>query len=267
MSEEQAVESVDDPVTVPSLTTDLRELGLEAGDTVLVHSSLSALGWVCGGPPAVVDALQEVVTETGTVAMPTHSGDYSDPADWSNPPVPDEWEVTIRETMPPYRPAVTPTRVGAVPECFRTYPETHRSDHPTVSFTAWGAEAETVVADHELDSRLGEGSPLARLYELDADVLFLGVGHDTNTSLHLAENRADIPIETVTGGAPILVDGDRKWVEFENIEEDTDDFADLGAAFEREIGLTEGQVGAGTAKLMDQRALVDFAVEWLEANR
>ncbi|WP_207592340.1 AAC(3) family N-acetyltransferase [Halomontanus rarus] len=267
MGEEHAVESVDDPVTVPSLATDLRELGLEAGDTVLVHSSLSALGWVCGGPPAVVDALQEVVTDAGTIAMPTHSGSYSDPADWSNPPVPDEWEETIRETMPPYRPAVTPTQVGAIPECFRTYPETRRSAHPTVSFAAWGAEAESVVADHGLDDRLGDGSPLARLYDLNADVLFLGVGHDTNTSLHLAENRAEIPIERVTDGAPILEDGRRRWVEMENIAEDTDDFADLGAAFEREVGLVEGRVGVGTGKLMDQRALVDFAVEWLEANR
>lgn len=267
MSEADAIEKVDDPVTVASLVADLRDLGVEAGDVLLVHSSLSALGWVSGGAPAVVDALMEAVTESGTLVLPTHSGHYSDPADWSAPPVPDHWVEQIRETMPAYRPDVTPTRVGAIPECFRNYPGAVRSDHPTVSFAAWGADAESVVADHALAHRLGEDSPLATVYDLDGDVLMLGTGHDTNTSYHLAENRADYPKETEQAGAPVLVDGERVWAEFETIEEDTDDFLDLGADLERDVGLTEGEVGAATAKLASQRALVDYAVEWFEAHR
>ncbi len=159
----------DEPVTVDRLAADLRDLGLAAGDTVLVHSSLSELGWVCGGPVAVVDALQQVVTDDGTLAMPAHTGDYSDPGNWQHPPVPDEWEETIRETMPAYRPAVTPCRrLGAVPDTFRSYPGVVRSRHPVVSFAAWGAEAAAVTADHSYDEPLGEASPLARLYERDA---------------------------------------------------------------------------------------------------
>jgi aminoglycoside 3-N-acetyltransferase len=267
MSEEEAMERVDEPVTVSSLAADIRDLGVGRGDTLLVHSSLNALGWVCGGAPAVVDAFLEVVTDTGTLVMPTHTG-YTDPSDWSNPPVSDGWIEQIRETMPPYRPDVTPTRaMGAIPECFRGYPDTLRSDHPAVSFTAWGADAEAIVTDHALDYGLGENSPLARLHELDGDVLLLGVGHDSNTSLHLAEHRADIPKETVTNGGPILDDGRRVWVEYENIREETEDFAELGADFEQEVGLTKGLVGTATAKLVSQRQLVDFAVEWFEKNR
>jgi aminoglycoside 3-N-acetyltransferase len=267
MSEEEAIEHVDEPITVSSLATDIRDLGVSQGDILLIHSSLSALGWVCGGAPAVIDAFQEVVTDTGTLVMPTHTG-YTDPADWSNPPVPEDWIENVRETMPLYRPEVTPTRgMGTIPECFRNYPNTFRSDHPAVSFTAWGADTEAIVTDHAFDYGLGENSPLARLYELDGDVLLLGVGHDRNTSLHLAEHRADIPKETVTNGGPILDDGQRVWVEYENIREETDDFTDLGNDFEREIGLTEGQVGTATAKLVRQRELVDFASEWFEKNR
>jgi aminoglycoside 3-N-acetyltransferase len=267
MGEAEAIEQLDEPLTVSTLAADIRDLGVSAGETLLVHSSLSSLGWVCGGAPAVVDALQEVVTDDGTLVMPTHTG-YTDPAGWSNPPVPDEWKVRIRETMPAYRPDSTPTRgMGAIPECFRTYPNTYRSDHPAVSFAAWGADAEAVVRDHALDYRLGENSPLARVYEMDGDVLLLGVGHDTNTSLHLAEHRADIENETTTNGGPILSDGKRVWVEYENIEENTDDFIELGADFERNVGLTAGRIGAATAKLVSQRTLVAFAVEWFEANR
>ena len=49
------------PVTVESLRRNLLALGVELGMVLLVHSSLSALGRVCGGPVAVVIALQEVL--------------------------------------------------------------------------------------------------------------------------------------------------------------------------------------------------------------
>lgn len=267
--EHAAVAGSDRPVTVESMTANLRELGL-AGETVLVHSSLSALGWVPGGAPAVVDALMAAVTPDGTLVLPTHSTDYSDPKDWSNPPVPEEWHETIRESMPPFRPAVTPTRgMGAIPECFRTYPGVRRSRHPHVSFAAWGADAESVVADHEYADGLGEGSPLARLYERDAKVLLLGVGHDSNTSLHLAEYRADYPKGTKTQGGPVLDDGVRRWVTFEEVEGATADFPALGEAFEaaRPDAVTTGGVGEATARCIDQRSLVDFAVEWFAEHR
>jgi aminoglycoside 3-N-acetyltransferase len=268
MSERETIEQVDDPVTVSSLSTDIREMGVRAGDTVLVHSSLTSLGWVCGGAQTVVDALREVLTDSGTLVMPTHTSQYSDPADWSNPPVPDEWVEQIRETTSPFRPSVTPTRgMGAIPECFRNYPDVVRSDHPEYSFAAWGADAETIVADHGFDDSLGEHSPIARVYEQDGDILLLGVGHDSNTSLHLAEYRADIRKERVQHGAPVMKDDRRVRIGYEDIEINSDDFTDLGADFERQVNITEGTVGAADTKLVNQRAIVDFAVDWFEANR
>ncbi|SEK64588.1 aminoglycoside N(3)-acetyltransferase [Haloferax larsenii] len=268
MSEVDAIDRVDDPVTVSSLVSDLRELGVSAGDTLVVHSSLSSLGWVAGGPQAVVDALQTVLTDSGTLVMQTHTGQYSDPAVWENPPVPDHWVPQIRNEMPPFRPEVTPTRgMGTIPECFRNYPGVVRSDHPVYSAAAWGAEAEGIVADHSIDHGLGETSPLARAYDRDADVLHLGTGYSTNTSIHLAEYRADFDKEYTTSSAPLLRDGERVVVEYDDLETSTDDFEELGADFEAEVGVTEGVVGAATCKLMDQPELVDFAVDWFEANR
>jgi aminoglycoside 3-N-acetyltransferase len=267
--ERAAVATSDRPVTIDRLLADLRALGLTAGDDVLVHASLSALGWVPGGAPTVVDALMGTVTDAGTLVMPTHTGQYSDPEGWENPPVPEDWQPTIRETMPAYRPAVTPTRgVGAVPECFRSYPAVTRSDHPVVSFAAWGARAEFVVEGHELDRALGEGSPLARVYDLGGSVLLLGVGHDRNSSAHLAEYRVDAG-ETYETGAPVIVDGQRRWQTYEELRVDDGDFAALGAAFERAHpeSVRRGQVGEATALLLDQVDLVDFAVDWLRANR
>ncbi len=273
MSERDAVERAEEPVTVQSLADDLRELGVETGETLLVHSSMSALGWVVGDAQAVVDGLMRAVTESGTLVVPTYTGQYTNPEGWSNPPVPDEWVETIRAKRPAFRPAVTPTRrIGAVPECFRNYPRAVRSRHPQTSFAAWGADAAEIVADHSLDYGLGDGSPLAEVYERDGRVLMLGTDHDTNTSLHLAEYRADFPKESKTTDTPLLRDGERVHVEIEGFERSTEDFPDVGRAFEDEFGSDEsavrtGAVGATTATLLAQRPLVDFAVEWFEEHR
>lgn len=272
MSEANAIgRSRRGPVTVSMLTDDLVRLGVRPGMVVLVHASLATLGWVCGGPVAVVHALCETLGPEGTLVVPTHSADLSDPAGWGAPPVPEPWWEVIRATMPAFDPRLTPTRqMGAVADVIRHWPGAVRSGHPHHSFAAHGPDAERVTAGHVLDHGLGEGSPLARLYDLDARVLLLGVGHDRNTSIHLAEYRSDWPGRaTETQGAPVLVDGARQWVSFEDVDLDADDFAAIGSDFAatHPEQVHSGEVGHAAAVLLRQRPLVDFAVGWMASRR
>ncbi|GIO10954.1 AAC(3) family N-acetyltransferase [Cohnella xylanilytica] len=268
MNEQRAILRSSNVVTVDSLAEDLRAIGVRAGDTLIVHSSLSRIGWVCGGPVAVVQALMETITPQGNLVMPTHTGDYSEPSKWMKPPVPESWWETIRKTMPAFDPKVTPTRgMGAIPECFRTFAGVLRSDHPALSFAAWGKDAEFIVTDHSLEFGLGERSPLARVYDLDGKVLLLGVSYDSNTSFHLAENRVPNP-PLAWEGAPVLENGVRVWKKYREIAFDTDRFDELGEAFEASPGrpVTNGRIGVAASKLFRQRDGVDFAVEWLKDN-
>eukprot|EP01006_Ploeotia_vitrea_P023616 TRINITY_DN56156_c0_g1_i1.p1 TRINITY_DN56156_c0_g1~~TRINITY_DN56156_c0_g1_i1.p1 ORF type:complete len:299 (-),score=28.46 TRINITY_DN56156_c0_g1_i1:51-947(-) len=271
-------ETLTHPITVSSLVQQLRDLGVAAGMSLMVHSSLSKLGWVAGGPQAVIQALEDVLGPTGTLIMPTHTSHLSDPAMWQHPPVPKHWVQTIRDETPAFETDLTPTRgMGQIPETFRKQNGSLRSYHPQVSFAANGKNAEFITADHPLTPALGDKSPVGKLYTLgkerqeQAYVLLLGVNHDCNTSLHLAEALADWPSKKREHCAgPILnAEGKREWVEWEDWEFGEEDFIEIGAAFAKDPGgsVQAGKIGFADCLLMSQPALVDFAVKWMNENR
>ncbi|MDF2718702.1 MAG: aminoglycoside N3-acetyltransferase [Paenibacillus sp.] len=116
---------------------------------------------------------------------------------------------------------------------------------------------------------MGERSPLARIYEAEGRVLLLGVGHGNNTSLHLAEIRADFPGKReMNAKAPIIRDGIREWASFRELDYDSSDFEAIGRDFAKDTGLVRsGRIANATAMLMPQKPLVDYGVRWMERNR
>jgi len=152
------------------ITADLRALGLQPGDRLLVHASLSSLGWVQGAAHTVVEALLAAVFPGGTVAVPTHTR----PA-----PV-----IDLRTTA---------AHTGAIPNALRIRPEALRSPHPTHSVAAIGPDAAYACAGHPTATALGIDSPFDRLARLAAKILLLGVTHTTNSTVHVAEARYGVP--------------------------------------------------------------------------
>lgn len=272
VSEAEVIQGTGDrPVTRPQLVAELLRLGVRPGMTVLTHSSLSSLGWVVGGAPTVLYALEDAVGPAGTLMMPAFCEGAPEPSLWHHPPVPESWWEEIRHSTPPFDPDGTPTHgLGQIAELFRTQPGTVRSRHPNLSFCARGPEAHHLLHNHRYDFGLGVRSPLDRLYDLDGKVLLMGVDHGSNSSIHLAEFRSNWKgrDRVVMMEGRVLQHGRPVRVRFRELDWNSDDFSALGEDFERETGqVARGPLGRGEGRLMDQRALVDYAFEWLPRHR
>jgi aminoglycoside 3-N-acetyltransferase len=228
--------------TAASLIADLASLGLQRGMIVMVHSSLSRVGWTDGGPLTVIQALLEILGPDGTLVMPAESPQLSDP-----------------NSQDVFDPQTTPTTMGAIPEAFRCHPGTLRSSHPLVSVCANGGHAQQITAEHALEFCEGRGTPFEKLYALDGWTLLLGVGFNRCTSLHYAESL--VPNRrTMISRFPLLEDGSRVWVEKLSMGTDNGThFPIVGRRFVDRGNVRSGKVGSADALFFSTRALVDFA--------
>ena len=129
------------------------------------------------------------------------------------------------------------------------------------------ALATELMADHAVDSRLGERSPLARMAERGGRTLLLGVGWDRATALHLAENRLPRPVTEEVSFADAGADGARRWTTVRDVMPDEADFPRIGAVLEGAGLVRAGPVGSAEARLVAIGPAVDVAVTWMVENR
>lgn len=176
-----------------SLVAAWRRLGVASGDAVLVHTALSKVGWVEGGPLEFAASVADAVAPGGVALFPTLSDTGWASAD--NPP-------SFRATDPPA------PWVGAVPRAALLLPGAVRSLHPTHSVTAVGADAEAFVAGHDrCPTPCAWDSPYGELVRRRGKVLLVGCDHESNTTLHLIEEVAGVPYHLLPGFAECRVEG------------------------------------------------------------
>jgi aminoglycoside 3-N-acetyltransferase len=251
------------------LVRELRRCGLQEGQAVFVHTSLSKLGFVVGGAETLIRALLEVVGDEGTLMMPSQTWKNLDPETGVHWEEPVEWWPVIRAHWPAYDKLVTPAiGMGVVAEMLRKWPGAERSDHPARSVAAVGKHARYLTEDHDLSNIFGDGSPVDKLYQLNGRILLLGVGYDKNTSLHLAETRARFPSKGyVDESSAVMVQGKREWVTYRTQAVDDADFVRLGQEYDEVRNIPVHRLGDADVRLLDQRDLVDWATAWMEAHR
>ncbi|MFB7558925.1 aminoglycoside N(3)-acetyltransferase [Streptomyces brevispora] len=251
----------------------LARLGVERGGVLMVHASLRAVGAVDGGVLAVAGALRDVLGPQGTLVVPAFTPENSDTSPHYRARVDglgDRDRDAVRAAMPAFDPATTAApSVGLLAETVRRSPGSVRSAHPQTSFAAVGPLAGRVVAGHHPDCHLGEDSPLARLYDLRAQILLLGTGFGSCTAFHLAEYRVPSPPRR-TYRCVVGDGGTRRWWEYEDVALDDSDFAALGADFERSArppAVASASVGSAPSRLFRFPDAVGFATRWLPERR
>ncbi len=231
------------PIPLARLTRQMHDLGVIPGCALLVHAAFSQIKPVEGGPLGLIAALQEAVGPAGTLVMPSMTDDDDQPFD----------------------PLRTPCiGMGIVAETFWRLPAVLRSDSPH-AFAARGPEASRITAPHPLDVPHGLDSPVGRVCELDGQVLLLGVGHDANTTIHLAESLAGVRYRRKKS-IVARVNGALSRVHYGEIDHCCQKFALVDSWLEAEGLQRRGSVGHAEARLMRSRDLVRVVTTRLTAN-
>ena len=196
-----------------------------------------------GGPLGLIEALRAALGESGTLVMPSMTDDDDHPFDPRSTPCP---------------------AMGVTADSFWRLPGVLRSDSPN-AFAALGPFAEFITSPHPLSPPHGPDCPVGRVWEHGGSVLLLGVGHDGNTTVHLAEHMADVRYRR-RKHATIMQDGAPTRFEYEEIDHCCERFA-LVDGWLGERGLQRrGVVGHAEARLVPALAVVDAVLERLRAD-
>jgi aminoglycoside 3-N-acetyltransferase len=230
--------------------TDIHNLGIKPGDTLLVHSSFKSLGLTGSSPLGVVEALMGAVPQ-GTLLLPALS--YEN-VNGDNP------RFSVKET---------PCCVGVIPETFRNCPGVVRSVHPTHSVCAYGKYAEEITKEHHRDrTPVGERSPFRKLAAYKGKIMMLGCGLGANTFLHGVEEAAGTPYVLTKDKTRFeIITAHGEWEEALHL---THDFTGIHQAYERVAGLpiniTKGKVLGADVYVMEAVSLWDAAYKALKKD-
>lgn len=231
------------PVSRAELIGQLLALGVEPGRVLVVHTAFSNVAPVEGGPHGLIEALGAAVSPGGTLVMPSMSDDDDRPFDVGETPC---------------------AGMGVVADMFWRMPGVLRSDSPH-AFAAIGPHAADITADHPPGIPHGPDSPVGRAFELDGQVLLLGVGHDANSTVHLAEYLAPVRYRQ-RKYLTLLEDGRPMRISYDEIDHCCANFQLMDGWLETEERQRRGRIGHAEARLSRSRDIVRTALARLRDN-
>ena len=250
------------------LARDFTSLGIQPGDTLMVHASVRAVGPIAGGPDQIHLALKDALTDAGTLMM--YAGCPIGYDDVGRGQLRALEERAVIAKQPPFD-AVTARAArehGVLVEFFRSYPGSLVNNH-VARFVVWGREARYLISKQPWNYAFGKDSALERFVELNGKILLLGCDHDNVTFLHYAEHIVDIPDKRIARfEVPVLENGERVWKEMEEFDTATPCHARFPDRFfaqivNRQLSRTRnrgGRVGHAHSFLIDAKGLLELAL-------
>jgi aminoglycoside 3-N-acetyltransferase len=260
--------------SIEELANDFRKLGIAAGDTIMLHASVRAVGGVAGGPDAIHLALKSALTPAGTLMMYASCPRFYDEVGRGNLTM--EQERELHEKLPAFDPltARSDRDNGILVEFLRTFPGSHVNLH-VARFVCWGKQTEYLLASQPWNYAFGADSALERFLLLDGKIVLLGSDHDAVTFLHYAEHIADIPDKRVARyQVPVMENGCRVWRAMEEFDTSGDGahanwpdrfFAKIVDSLLVKTENNGAQVGNAMTHILSARELLDFALPLMKA--
>jgi len=232
-------------LTFDNLTTEFRAIGVQTGDTLLVHSSYKSFGGVEGGPQTVIDALLHVLGDEGTLIMPTFNFDFCKGKPWD-----------VRST---------PSHMGAITNMVREHPDAKRIFHPIYSFAILGKHAEFLAKDRYKGS-YERNSLFGKLRDLDGKIMIVGLSYTNSmTFFHHIEEMEGVDYRYMKEFTGMVTDEDGNTYEdtFTMLVRDLDkgvitEVDPMGALMEEAGVVTVRQIGAAAVKLMKANEVYEF---------
>jgi len=260
--------------SIEELANDFRKLGIAAGDTVMLHASVRAVGEVAGGPDAIHLALKSALTPEGTLMMYASCPRFYDEVGRGNLTM--EQERELLEKLPAFDPltARSDRDNGILVEFLRTFPDSHVNHH-VARFVCWGKQTGHLFESQPWNYAFGADSALERFVLLDGKIVLLGSDHDAVTFLHYVEHIVDIPGKRVARyQVPVMENGCRVWRAMEEFDTSGDgahaNWPDRFFATIVDSSLVETEnngalVGNAMTHIISARELLDFALPMMKA--
>jgi aminoglycoside 3-N-acetyltransferase len=260
--------------SIEELANDFRKLGIAAGDTVMLHASVRAVGEVAGDPDAIHLALKSALTPEGTLMMYASCPRFYDEVGRGNLTM--EQERELHQKLPAFDPltARSDRDNGILVEFLRTFPGSHVNHH-VARFVCWGKQTEYLLASQPWNYAFGVDSALERFLLLDGKIVLLGSDHDAVTFLHYVEHIVDIPGKRVARyQVPVMENGCRVWRAMEEFDTSGDGahanwpdrfFAKIVDSLLLKTENNGALVGNAVTHILSARELLDFALPVMEA--
>ncbi len=232
-------------LTLKDLVDGFHSLGVEAGDTLLVHSSYKSFGPVDGGPQTVVNALEAALGPEGTLIMPTFNFDFNKGQPWD-----------VRST---------PSKMGVLTELVRVDPRAKRVFHPFYSFAILGKHAE-MLGSLRYKSSYERNSVFGKLGDLDGKIMVIGLSYTNSmTFFHHIEQMEGVDYRFLKQFTGEVTDENGKTYTdtFEMLVRDIDkgvitEVDPMGFLMEEKGVIQSAKIGEADVKLMKANEVYAF---------
>ncbi len=254
---------MEEMLTKEDIKAALQRIGVKKGMLLYVFASMKPFRYVVGGAQSIIEALMELVGYDGTLVMAAPTRHLCDPVEIRKVPR-DQVAEARRNALPFNKKLSAPSGVGEVAIQFMRNDAVLRSNHPMVSFLAWGKYAKLIIEKHPLHFGMNQDSPLGKIREYNGYVVNIGVDYDRCEIFHLVQYQTmKCPIRIYS--CPIEKSGATSWIQILDLELSSEGYNEVGKLMEDKQIVKATDLGKSFCRLYSAKSAQECANEYFNS--